>query len=307
MDAAKGPLGEELNYDVGQGIPFTSFGSRIHMWNVCDTSRIRVARVLVNKTDPLTACWNNNWHGPTGRWYNGATCDYYGKYGLYSLNQWEVRAFRNQGIFRLMMGVRGDLKSFTESSYNAQSAGGGHTPLPQQVTGFGSPVDQLNAQGYQTAFDIGTTMEGTDITSATVVNENASKGLSGVSYMFGGGLAGYYREPGKVNGIWTHASIREGALMKFQFGELHPAFAVPPLGMRWEGYLDNMLDESALSTFANAKHAGNKKISLISVYRSNKLPYDGGEGRDGIGQVGSEISFGQGVRSLNIFELKQLV
>ena len=95
--------------------------------------------------------------------------------------------------------------------------------------------------------------------------------------------------------------------MKFQFGELHPAFAVPPLRMRWEGYLDNMLDESALSTFANAKQAANKKIGLLSVYRSNKLPYNGGEGRDGVGEVGREISFGQGVRSLNIFELKQLV
>ena len=309
MDAAGGGTGEELNYDPGEGIDMSGFGSRIQMWNVCDTSRARVARVLINKINPLTACINNNWHGPTGRWYNGAACDYYGKYGLAAIRKWETNAFRNQGIFRLMMGVQGDLKSFMEASYRTPDA---YNPsryevLPQQLAGYGSPVDQLNAQGYQTAFDIGRTMEGTDPTSANIVNENASSGLSGVSYMFGGGLAGYFQEPGRVNGLWTHASMPEGSLMKFQFAELHPVFAVPPLRMRWEGYLDNMLDESALCTFANAKQAANKKVGLLSVYRSEKLPYTGGEGRDGLGLFDRSISFGQGVRSLNIFELKQLV
>jgi len=305
MGAAVDGTGTPLDYTSGGDFTFSGFGSRIHTWNICDTSRIRMAGVLINKVDPLTSCWNNDWHGPTGRWYNGAACDYYGKYGLYSENKWEGHSFRNQGIFRLMVGVQGDLKSLVESYY--LGAGTGSRPLPQQATGLGSPVDQLNAQGYQTAFDIGTTLPGTDPTSANIVNENSSGALSGISHMFGGGLAGYFQEPGKVNGLWTHASIRDGGNMKFQYGELHPAFAVPPLGMRWEGYLDNMLDESALGTFANAKHAGNKKISLVSVYRSNKLPYDGGEGRDGIGEFDREISFGQGLRSLNIFELNQLV
>ena len=277
------------------------------MWNVCDTSRVRVARVLINKINTLTATINNNWHGPTGRWFNGAACDYYGKYGLYALSQWDTNTFRNQGIFRMMFGHSGDLKSFVQAAYVGNT--GGYSVMPQSVD-YGDPVDQLNAQGYQTAYDIGVTLSGppaTDPTSANIVNENASEGLSGISYMFGGGLAGYFQEPGRVNGLWTHATAREGSQMKFQYAQLHPAYAVPPLRMRWEGYLNNIFDESALSLFANAKHAANKKIGLLSVYRSNKLPRDGGEGRDGLNLNGREISFGAGVRSLNIFELRQLL
>ena len=305
MGAASDDEGTQLNLGDDSTIEFSGFGSKIHMWNVCDTSRIRASVVSINKNDPLTECVNNNWHGPTGRWYNGAACDYYGKYGLYAFNQWTENTFRNQGIFRIMMGVQGDLKSFSEHYYLAAEKGS--SAITPQLDNGGSPVDQLNAQGYQTAFDIGQTLPGTDITSANVVDENASSALSGISYMFGGGLAGYYRQPGRINGIWTAATIKEGAHMKFQFGQLHPAFAVPPLRMRWEGYLDNMFDETALCTWANAKHAANKKVGLLSVYKSNKLPYRGGEGRDGMSLAGREISFGEGVRSLNIFELKQLV
>jgi hypothetical protein len=125
--------------------------------------------------------------------------------------------------------------------------------------------------------------------------------------MFGQGLAGFYREPGKVNGIVTHAAIKDGYNMKFNQGQLHPQMPIPPLNMIWEGYLDNIIDQSSASLFANARHGANKKISLLTISVPEVLPYTGGEGRDTTAPNFLGLSFGLGVRSLNTFELTQLV
>ena len=140
-----------------------------------------------------------------------------------------------------------------------------------------------------------------------MVGENDSSGLSGLSDVFGYGLPGYFKEPGKYNGIQTHAAMVQGLGMKWDRGQLHPEFAFPPYALKWEGYLDNYFDESSASLFANARHAANKKIGMVSIYRANRLPFEAGEGRDGETQPPRSLSFGSGVRSLNIFELTQLV
>ena len=46
--AATGPTGSELNLGIGGDVNFSGFGTKIHIWNICDTSRIRSTNVLVN-------------------------------------------------------------------------------------------------------------------------------------------------------------------------------------------------------------------------------------------------------------------
>ena len=309
MLASLNDLGATIDFGIGGDIEFSGFGTRIHIWNLCDTSRIRCTNVLLNGSDPLTASVNNNWHGPTGRWITGAALDYYGKFGLYAWDQWSTNTFRNTGIFRLMVGGRGALKSMYELAYATptDSNPDAFSAIPAQVLGGGSPADQLNAQGYQTIFDIGQSLDDSDITHAKIIGENDSSSLSGVSYLFGGGLPGYFQRPGKINGVWTHAGMKEGIGMKFDLGQLHPQLPVAPLNMAWEGYLDNQFDKSAASLFANARHGANKKVNLLSIVIPEILALTGGEGRDTQTPGLEGLSFGLGVRSLNTFELTQLV
>ena len=152
-----------------------------------------------------------------------------------------------------------------------------------------------------------------DLTYETSVGENdiadisgypqwANQAVTGVVQAYGRGLAGYFTLPGQINGMWTGGIMTEGELLRFQHGQLHPAFVPPPLRMKWWGFLDNHLDESAASLFANARHAANKKVNLVSIYKP--VTSVGGAGRDD--NVPS-ATFGLGVRSLDIFELTQLV
>ena len=68
--------------------------------------------------------------------------------------------------------------------------------------------------------------------------------------------------------------------------------------------LRNFFDESAAETFANAKHSANERVGFVSIYNSNIDPMRGGEGRDSFDQP---VTFGKGVRSLNLFDLDRLV
>jgi hypothetical protein len=81
-----------------------------------------------------------------------------------------------------------------------------------------------------------------------------------------------------------------------------PLVAVPLLNSDWQGYMRNYIDESAANVFANARHAANDKVGLVSVYKSSTNSLLGGEGRDG-----SDVTFGKGVRSLNLFDLDRLL
>jgi len=301
------------------GEDYSGYGSKIHIWNVCDTSKLKVTNITINKQDSETACVNGNWHGPTGRWYNAAACDYYGKFGLYAQDAFSPNNFYNYGVFRLMVGGRGTLKSLydVEYSYEGVSA----INIEKQLSAGGNASDQINAQGYQSPTDLARTLPAADMRYAFVVPEGGAyvwqqqylgyRGLqtwtSGLELQFGKGLAGWYQEPGVVNGLWTHAHIEQGAGMMWDMGQLHPEFAVPPLHMKWDSYLDNYLDETACNLFANSKHGANKKIGLCSIYKSYTPPLTGGEGRDGPLINSNPLTFGFGVRSLNIFDLSQLV
>ena len=296
--------GDDGQYLTTNDFTPSSYGSRIHIWNVSNDSRLRMFRVSLNENDPRTECVNNDWHGPTGRWWNAAACDYYGKYGFATESNYEVSRFDNWGPFRLMFGGDGDLKMLEETSY---ALSGNGTLILTETSSLvdGSPYDQVNAQGYMMVADYAYTLS--DITFATAVgdynytNSNLYSYLSAVP-AYGRGLVGFYETPGKHNGTVTHARMTEGVYSKWNDGELHPAFSVPPLRGDWEGYFNNRLDESALSLFANGRHAASKKVNLLSVHKTTDTR--GGISRD---SNLNQTSFGVGVRSLNIFELNQLV
>ena len=290
---------QSVNYST-DAIPFECVGSRVQLWNIADTSRLHAANLLINKLPPETACVNNAWHGPTGRWESGAACDYYGKYGFAastfeacSITTGQVNGFYNLGIFRVVGSNRGYLKSYTEVSYNG-------VPVRSQFAGGGSPLDQCGGQGYQTMFDVA-------VNSSGIVDVSRHVGLEpGSTFntepVFGRGLAGVPNQVGKLNGLITHAPMTEGRGMLWDVGQLHPQMPVPPLHLGWQGYMRNWVDESAANVFANTKHAANKKVNLLSIYRSTTGL--GGEGRD---TVGGNASYGVGVRSLNMFDLDRLV
>ena len=288
----------------GVNYEFSGVGSRIHMWNIADTSRFHAANLYLNGEDPVNNCVNNAFHGPTGRWPNGAACDYYGKYGFAASTLSEagiapskqINGFYNLGVFRVVGSHRGYLKTYSEIDYHGLA-------INSQMTNGGSPMDQVNSQGYQSMFDLATNTSGVEDTVSFHVGLEPGM-VSGVEPVFGRGLAGVPGEPGKVNGVMTHARMVEGEGMKWDEGELHPIFPFPPLHLGWQGYIRNWLDESAASVFSNARHSASKKVNLLSIYRSSTDPTIGGEGRDAA--TGSP-TFGLGVRSLNMFDLNRLV
>ena len=91
--------------------------------------------------------------------------------------------------------------------------------------------------------------------------------------------------------IWTNAA---------------PAMPIPPLHMDWQGYLRNWLDYTAANVFQNAKHLAKDKVNGLSIYRSHRGSMSGGEGREA-GDGSENISYGKGVRSLNLFDFERLM
>jgi len=297
--------GLESNYATEGLIDFEHVGTQIHMWNIADTSRLHAANLLINGLDPSAACITNAWHGPTGRWYNGAACDYYGKFGFAASaldattaydSEKTTDGFYNLGIFRVLGSHRGYLKMYSEIDY-------GGTPIASQYMGGGSPLDQAGTQGYQTMFDYAVATSGASDPTHHIGLE--SGGTPGAEPVFGRGLAGLPGNPGKINGLVTHAPMVDGIGMIWDLGQLHPQFPIPPLHLDWQGYIRNWVDESAASVFANSRHAANKKVNLLSIYRSNTSGLTGGEGRDL--DVSQSPTYGVGVRSLNLFDLDRLL
>jgi hypothetical protein len=273
------------------------------MWNIADTSRLHAANLLINGLPPATVCIASNYHGPAGRWNNGAALDYYGKYGLAASAltasgiTGDSNGFYNLGVFRVLGSHRGYLKTYSEIDYTGY-------PIYSQWAGGGSPMDQLGSEGYQTMFDAAINASGSEDWVAYHVGLEPG-GTSGTEPVFGRGLAGRPNLPGKINGIITHAPMTEGMGMLWDVGQLHPQFPVPPLHLGWQGYLRNWLDESAVDVFANARHSASKKVNLLSIYRSTTQGLRGGEGRDA--PMSDEPTFGVGVKSLNMFDLDRLI
>jgi hypothetical protein len=288
---------------------------------------------------------NNDWHGPAGQWWTGAPLDYYGRYGFAAGTVWpndllnsDVDSrFKNQGIFRIMVGGDADLKTMRPAKYVDYSISSTTlSSLRDALTNTSSfAVDQIIAQGYPLWTDYAYTAS--DLTYATVVNEYRLSGhntnISGAIPVFGYGLPSQaIIDPStsavigtllpRLNGPWlagimnearygqflagdlSVAAYRYAKTRKFGLGDLHPAFYMPPLRMKWNGYNDIILDETAASLFANARHAASRQVGLVSIYKSETGAKGGGEGRAG---TETNLTFGNGVRSLNIFDLNELV
>jgi hypothetical protein len=306
---------------LNANISYSGYASNLMLWNVADTSRIHVANVkmsqgtgqtVLNKMDPSAFCSEIvNAHGPRGKWANGVALDYFGEGGLATSFNPKLRAastgrhYENYGMFRLLLGHRGDLKSLVEVS---AGGGGAHTITSPNSQTNGGAIDQINSAGYQTYVSQAIPLSGSDERLVMGLEGGAdfdSSGgfmqLSGLEDVFGQGwAASAINEPGGIQGSvnWYHdykGNLKGGL----------PNAPIPPLHMDWQGYIRNWLDESASNLFTNAKHSASKKVNAISIYRSTSEAGRGGEGRD---EASGKIStFGVGVRSLNLFDLDRLL
>jgi hypothetical protein len=92
--------------------------------------------------------------------------------------------------------------------------------------------------------------------------------------------------------------------------QITPNFLFPRNYQMWDGATRNFLDESAANVFANAKHAAQGNTRLVSIFK-NDYACPGGEGRanEGFNSATRKQAslYGDGVRSLNIFDLDKLV
>jgi hypothetical protein len=300
-------------------ISYGSYASNLMMWNIADTSRLHVANVKMskgdgatttNKLDPSAACEAFSLHGPRGKWANGVALDYFGEGGLATgfsprlRTANTLRQFENYGMFRLLLGHRGDLKSLVEVS---GGNGGIQKMASPNAIGGGAAIDQINAAGYQAYTSQALPLSGSDERLVMGLEGGADWSLSGGSMQFSGmedvfgqgWAASAINEPGGIqNGINWYVDTsgnRRGAV---------PNMSIPPLHMDWQGYMRNWLDESASNLFTNAKHAASKKVNSLSIYRSTTEGRRGGEGRD---SNEWNASFGVGCRSLNLFDLDRLL
>mgnify|MGYP003644242287 CR=1 FL=1 len=259
-------------------------GSQIYIWNLADTSRIHAANLLVSGVTPSSIGGGTgaNYHGPAGKWFNGVGLDYYGSDGAagFSATDVTLASYENNGPFRLMFGTRGVVKSYFDLSGNTVSSLGYQADKALSSAG-GSPIDQINGQGYMVQVSSVSSLTHSDSTYAGQY-ENA---------VYGDAVFGAYSGT---------SSIPENYIGSQGNGLV----SVPVIHGEWQGYMRNFLDESAANTFANAKHSANERVGFVSIYNSNIDPMRGGEGRDSFDQP---VTFGKGVRSLNLFDLDRLV
>jgi len=319
-----------MNTGVPAGVDLTvgdgdwCLGSQIQIWNIADTSRVHASNSLINKLDPWIACSGNGYHGPAGKWYNGVALDYYGYGGRMTSYGLLGREFHNFGIFRLMMGHRGDLKGYYEISALMCGSNPGLKTLWASDEHGGTPIDQVNAAGYLTLTPNASSLPGSDLRRHCGV-EMWSQGkynLSSTEPIFGWGipapsaLSGVSELPAEMSVHKTYYVSGDGVgtFMESTSGysetQTSPEFPIPPINMDWQGYMRNWLDESSSNLFQNAKHMASKRINGVSIYRSNIDGKAGGEGRDGITNSPTDTAgqkFGVGVRSLNLFDMDRLL
>ena len=137
-------------------------GSQIFIWNIADTSRIIASNLKVNGVGGAAA----GYQGPCGRWghsnasqYGSAMMgplDYFGVGGYWNYLKaagLSTPVHSNYGPFRLFCGVSSDLMCFGEM---LRKSDGGHgkinydpaVEIQNNFTYGGSPIAQINAQGY---------------------------------------------------------------------------------------------------------------------------------------------------------------
>jgi len=298
-------------------------GSQIQIWNLADTSRIHASNILANGMDPMT--WSlsatapgggANCHGPMGKWRNGVALDYYGLGGRRTTYGGCGAVYANTGVFRLMMSTRGDLKSFYDVS-TLSGTSTGPQGWRETATSGGSPVDQVNGQGYpHWTQNVRVLGAADNIRRLTGTDSDFPQGiyqLSSCLRVFGWGMpsmnpsAGVATMQPRLGGFsaFNAVSGSDGtASAGWYYTTAEPVTPLPPLGMDSLGYMRNWLDESAAGMWQNAKHMAEDKVNGVSIYRSHMGGKSGGEGRD---HDAENCSFGVGVRSLNIFDLERLV
>mgnify|MGYP006398069955 FL=1 len=306
-------------------------GSQIQIWNIADTSRIHASNILANGYDPLT--WSlsglggsepgSNCHGPFGKWWNGVSLDYFGLGGRRSTYGGCGASYYNCGVFRLILSTRGDLKSFYDVStlsgtYTSWPATGGTAANGWRGTALsgGSPVDQVNGEGYTHWTQNVRVLGSADTRRLTATDSDFPSGLYQLSSclrVFGWGMPTNYTDQGvatmqpRLGGFSAYnatsglAGQPSGAWI---YTTAEPATPLPPLGMDSLGYMRNWFDETASNMWQNVKHLAEDKVNGVSIYRSNYGGTGGGEGRD-CNQL--EGSYGVGVRSLNMFDLERLL
>ena len=302
-------------------------GGQIQIWNIADTSRIHASNILANGMDPMT--WslsavpggNSNCHGPMGKWRNGVALDYYGLGGRRTTYGGCGAVFANTGVFRLMMSTRGDLKSFYDVSTLSGTSTGSEGWRDTALSG-GSPVDQVNGQGYphwtQNVRVLGAADNIRRLTGTDSDFPGGIYQLSSCLRVFGWGMpsmnpsAGVGTMQPRLGGFSAYNAV-SGLDGKDYSGWIYttaePATPLPPLGMDSLGYMRNWFDESAAGMWQNVKHMAEDKVNGVSIYRSHMGGLTGGEGRDcdAVFDNGGACSYGVGVRSLNLFDLERLV
>ena len=248
-------------------------GSQIFMWNISDSSRIHAANILVSGNTPSAV----EYHGPAGAWWNDVPLDYYGSNGVASSASpdFTTTGYNNNGPFRLVLGTRGVVKQY----YDLSSLSGEPQSLGATSSLGGTPIDQINGQGY---------MAPVSSVSAVVVAGTPNSHLYDIGELSNGGQPVFGSDG-------TSPTIQSRSL------GTDPAVSVPVLNSDWQGYMRNFFDQSSADAFANVRHSSYDKIGFASVYNST-TSIEGGEGRDG-----ESVTYGKGVRSLNIFDLDRLV
>ncbi len=279
----------------------SSMGTRVQIFNIADDSRIHAANVRLNEGNPSGISDASSFHGPLGKWPNGVALDYFGKYGAATTYNGD-NAFRNYGVFRLMFGHRGDLKTMYAAS--ADQAGLGIVTIGRDTGGY--PIDQINSQGFMNITMDASAVPGSDPRRVIGLEgglEITGKSLSGYEDIHGWGIP----SPGigtpallppSQTSIYTRDMATSGSVLVSSTPSVLPS----PLHMDSLGYMRNFLDDSASNLFNNAKHLSFKKVNGVSIYRSTNGA--GGEGRDGATDTDT---FGVGVRSLNLFDLNKLL
>ena len=220
-----------------------------------------------------------------------------------------------------MLSHRGDVKNYYGLS--AMNSVHGTGTYNFGYAGSGVFIDQANAQGYQffTAqakpFN---TADGlaTQWSRPSQLSEGSLQGLyqtSGADTIFGFGLpspasgiasfiqppiAAYYARDYTDTGTFDVTGALTTNIVNIV--QATPNFAIPPVHMDWQGYLRNWLDDSASNIFANAKHLAMKQVNGVSIFHSYTGLGGEGRGDDALG-----ATYGYGVRSLNLFDLDNLL
>jgi hypothetical protein len=305
------------------------------MWNIADTSRIHAANCLINNADPETYCIGDanatppvtgaNYHGPTGKWWNGVSLDYYGVGGRRTTYGALGNSSYNAGVYRLLLSTRGDLKSYYDVStlsgtISNNPAGGGDGSYRGSAALGGSFVDQVNGQGYTHWTQNVRTLANSDQLRKVGTDSDFIEGLyqtSSALRVFGWGHPSNLADRGvatmqnrlggfsSYNVVSGNAGVNNGGDndLSWIYTTAEPEFPIPPINMDWQGYMRNWFDQTASNTWQNAKHLSEDKVNGLSIYRSHQAGSCGGEGRDAL----STYTYGVGVRSLNLFDMDRLL